>query len=359
MVLAGSPGFAAKTLDIYLIDGDLANAVMIVTPSGQAMMFDTGQAGEKYVTRIQAAMKQAGVKEFEYVVVSHYHWDHYGTVAELAKRVPIRHFVDHGPNVDLDREPEHYAKYGGGTRDPQYEEYARTIAKGDHIVVKPGDRIPITGIDVQVVTSAGEQILEPLPGAGQPNPACAITNPRTDDESEDGQSVGKVLTYGKFRYVDLGDLTWNKAYRLFCPVNLVGTTDAYLISHHADSHQMKESGFWNWGRSSAPPAEVLALHPRVAFLSAAEDYIGRVSDDSEAWLVTRNSPGLEDIWQNHFQSQGGKELNAPEQFIANMHSVNDQGFYIKLSAEPDGSFTVTNSRNGFTKKYPVRRGVKK
>lgn len=347
--------FAAKTLDIYFIDTDLGNSVMVVTPSGQAMMLDTGQAGEKYVNRILEAMKVAGVKQLDYVIVSHYHWDHYGTVAELAKKVPILNFVDHGPNVDLNRDAAHYEKYGGRTSDSQFEEYARTIAKGHHIVAKPGDKIPLKDVEVQIVTSAGDQIYEPLAGAGKVNPACALTQPRTDDESEDGQSVGRLVTYGKFRYADFGDLTWNKSYRLFCPTNLVGTADAYLITHHADSHQMKDSDIWNWGRSSATPAEVLALHPRVAFLSAGEDYIGRTSDDSEAWQLTHHSPGLEDIWQNHFQTQGGKENNSPEQFIANMHTVGDKGFYLKLSAEPDGSFTVTNSRNGFTKKYPARK----
>lgn len=351
-LLAGAL-FAAKTLDIYFIDADLGNAVLVVTPAGEAMMLDTGQVGEKYVNRILEAMKVAGVKQLDYVVVSHYHWDHYGTVAELAKKVPILHFVDHGPNVDLNRDAAHYEKYGGSGRDPQYEEYAKTIADR-HIVAKPGDKVPLKGVDVSIVTSAGSQILEPLPGAGKPNPACAITYPRVDDQSEDGQSVGRVVTYGKFRYADLGDLTWNKSYSLFCPTNLVGTVDAYLITHHADSHQLKDSTIWNWGRSSAPPAEVLALHPRVAFLSANEDYIGRTSDDSEAWQVTKHSPGLEDIWQTHYATQGGKRSNSGEQFIANMHTVGDKGYYIKLSAALDGSFTVTNSRTGFTKKYPAR-----
>jgi hypothetical protein len=358
-ILAFSSLVSAKTMDIYFVDADLGNCVMVVTPGQKAVLLDTGQVGEKYVNRILEVMKAAGVKELEYVIVSHYHWDHYGTVAELAKKVRIAHFVDHGPNVDLNRDAFHYEKYGGRTTDRQYDEYAATIDKGDHIVARPGDRYTIDDVKVDVVTSAGERIYEPLagaPGAGKPNhAACEITRPRVDDESEDGQSVGRIVSYGKFRYADFGDLTWNKSMRLFCPINMVGTVDAYLISHHADSHEMKDADMWNWGRSSATPAEVFGLHPRVAFLSANEDYIGRTSDDSAAWQVTRHLPGMEDIWQTHYATQGGRENNAPEPFIANFHTVGDKGYYIKLSAEVDGSFSVTNTRNNFIKKYPARK----
>ncbi len=346
--------FAAKTLDIYFLDADLGNAVLVVTPSGQAMMLDTGQAGEKYVNRILAAMHDAGVKQLDYVIVSHYHWDHYGTVAELAKRIPILNYVDHGPNVDLDRDAAHYEKYGGRTTDPQFNEYAATRDKGHHIVAKPGMKIALNGVEVQIVTSAGEQILQPLPGAGKPNPACATTQLRADDESEDGQSVSKIVTYGKFRYGDFGDLTWNKSYRLFCPLNLVGTVDAYLVTHHGISLDLKATGIWEYGRSSATPPEVHGLRPRVAIFSAEEAYVGRVSGE-EATKAVMSSPGLEDMWETHYQSQGGKELNPAEPFAANMSMINDQGFYLKLSAQPDGSFTMTNQRNGFSKKYAARK----
>ncbi len=165
------------------------------------------------------------------------------------------------------------------------------------------------------------------------------------------------MQYGKFRFADFGDLTWNKSYRLFCPDNMVGTADLYLITHHDISQDYKGAGPWEWGRASAPPAESHGLHPRAAILSAREDYIGRVAT-SEAWRDTRSSPGLEDIWQLHYQTQGGKLYNAPEPFIANMNTVDDQAHYIKVSAELDGSFTIVNSRNGFIKRYPARKAAK-
>ena len=70
----------------------------------------------------------------------------------------------------------------------------------------------------------------------------------------------------------------------------------------------------------------------------------------EAWQVIRRSPGLEDIWQVHFAVEGGKENNSPDTFIANTDET-CEGKWLKLSVQPDGTFTVVNSRNNFSKTY--------
>jgi competence protein ComEC len=346
-----------RTLDIYFIDVDHGNAVLIVTPSGRTLLFDTGMPGERYVNRVLAAIAQAGAKQIDYVVISHYDWDHYGTVPALSEKLPILNYVDHGPNVRETQTPEEHARDSGGSaRDPTYTAYAKAREKGNHIVVKAGDLIPVDGVDLRIVASAGKLLLEPLPGAGGRNPACDITGPRTDDATEDGQSVARLLVYGAFRFADFGDLTWNKSYRLFCPINMVGTVDAYVITHHGLSMDLAAAGVWEWGYSSAPPAEVFGLRPRVAFLLAGEDYVGRVATP-EAWQRTRSSPGLEDIWQVHYVGEAGPENNAAEKFIANMSMVDDKAYSIKLSARADGSFTVVNNRNGYTKHYPARQAA--
>jgi hypothetical protein len=291
------------------------------------------------------------------VVISHYDWDHYGTVPALAEKIPILNYVDHGRNIREIQTAEQQARDSGGRGiDKQFLAYSKAREKGRHMAAQPGDRIPLGDVEVRIVASGGKLLQQPLEGAGAANAACAETGPRTDDNTEDGQSVGRLVTYGKFRFADLGDLTWNKSIHLFCPNNLVGTVDAYVITHHGISMDLQAAGIWEWGLSSAPPAEVFGLRPRVALLSAGEDFVGRVST-AEAWQRTRRSPGLEDIWQNHYVAQGGAENNAPEQFIANPSMVNDRGYAIKLSAAADGSFTVTNQRNGFTKKYVARKEV--
>ena len=171
--------------------------------------------------RIAAVAKEAGVKRIDYLLITHYHGDHVGGVPELARLLPITNFIDHGPCVET-----------SPMRQGLFHAYVQVRDKGNHILAKPGDRIPIEGIDVQILTAAGQEITSPLAGAGEPNPICASIQPRRVDKSENAQSVGTLITYGKFRMIDLGDLTWNKEMELACPDNKIGTVDVYLSTHH-------------------------------------------------------------------------------------------------------------------------------
>src|SRR5579871_1072501 len=208
---------AEKPLQFYVIDVDHGNAVLVVSPEGKSMLLDSGPIGTRYTKRILAAMKDAGVKQIDYAVTSHYHWDHFSTLPELAQSAPILNFVDHGTNVEWHRTPEFYKLHGGGPTTPFYEAYLKLREKSNHIVAKPGDKIPFGDVDVTVVSSAGQVLSAPLPGAGGANPAKDETQPKSDDELEDAQSVGVVIQFGKFRFANLGDLTWNTSMRLFMP----------------------------------------------------------------------------------------------------------------------------------------------
>jgi beta-lactamase superfamily II metal-dependent hydrolase len=315
---------AARTLQVYFIDVEGGQATLFVSPSGETMVVDTGfpDIGGRDADRIVSAAKLAGVKQIDYLVVTHYHGDHVGGVPQLAARMPIRTFVDHGPSVE-----------SGPEADQLFSAYQSVRDKGRHLLAKPGDLIPIRGITVQVLTAAGNEISKPLPGAGAPNPLCAGVKRKDNDPSENAQSVGMLITYGKFRMIDLGDLTWNKELGLACPDNKIGTVDVYLSTHHGLS------------LSGTPPL-VHALHPLVAIMNNG----ARKGGEPEAWQTMRTSPGLEDIWQLHYTLEAGKANNAPEPFIANLEE-HCQGNWIKLSAGPDGQFTVTNGRNGKTKAY--------
>ena len=150
------------------------------------------------------------------------------------------------------------------------------------------------------------------------NSARAI-KARDEDKTENARSLGTLITFGKFRIIDLGDLTWNKEHDLVCPNNKIGTVDVYLTTHHG----MNMSG---------PAAIVHALHPRVAIMNNG----ARKGGTPEAWQVVHSSPGIEDIWQVHYAVAGGKENNAPDTFIANVDEQ-CEGKYIKLSVQPDGT----------------------
>ena len=154
------------------------------------------------------------------------------------------------------------------------------------------------------------------------------------ETGENSQSVGVVITFGRFRFADLGDLTWNKQLALLCPDNKVGKVDLYLTPHHGGADSPKAS--WE-------------MAPRVAIMNNGPMKGG----DPLGWKTVKASPGLEDLWQLHFALAGGKDTNVPDTFIANV-DANDQGRHLKVSALADGSFTVTNPRNKFTKTYAAK-----
>src|ERR1700690_518884 len=93
---------AAKNLEVYSIDVEGGQATLFVAPGGDSMLVDTGWAGfnRRDANRLLPAAKSAGVKKIDYLVITHYHADHAGGVPQLAEKIPIRNFVDHGPSVE-------------------------------------------------------------------------------------------------------------------------------------------------------------------------------------------------------------------------------------------------------------------
>jgi competence protein ComEC len=325
-----------KGLDIYFIDVEGGQSTLFVTPSGQSLLVDTGWAGPRDAGRIADAAKQAGITQIDYLVTTHYHGDHVGGVVDLASKIPIKTFVDHGPSAEETRSvPQNYAAY------------LTVREKGQHILAKLGEHLPIKGADFQIVSAAAETIAKPLSGAGMANPLCADFQPKDEVKDpliagENKQSVGMVISLGKFRMVDFGDLTWNKEHDLACPNNLVGTIDLYVVSHHGQD-------------ISSLPMMVQAMHPRVAVMDNGAKKGGAIA----TFETLKKSPGLEDLWQLHYAVDAG-DHNSPEQFIANLGvggtpatGVPDEGtvYSIKVAARADGSFTVTNTRNGSHKDY--------
>ena len=404
---AGAQSGSTKPLQIYVVDTEGGKATLFVSPTGQTALLDSGNPGGRDTDRLMLAIADAGVTKIDYLITTHYHIDHVGGMQELAKRIPIGTFVDHGPSVE-ERE-----------QSPGFQAaYAELHGKAKHLVVKPGDRIPITGFEWRVVSSAGQVLKTPLPGGGKPNPACAGFTPKDiTNDPENGQSLGSVMILGQFRAIDLGDLLWNKEHELMCPTNPIGTVDLYLVTHHGTD-------------SSGPAASVHGLQPRVAVMQNGT----RKGAGTQVMPIMRSSPGLEDIWQLHWSYGAGIEQNSAGVFIANVEDAattaaaltapprgggggrggapgagappaaggappaivsppivspvitapsaavppaapgatgggggGGQGggrgapppphtpaYWIKITAQPDGSFTVSNSRNGYSKTYAAR-----
>jgi competence protein ComEC len=318
---------AAKNLSIYAVDVEGGQATLLVTPAGQSMLIDTGWPGHNHrdAERIAAAAKNAGVKKIDYLVITHYHDDHVGGTYQLAQKMPILNFVDHGPQTET-----------GKPAEILFNEYSAVRAKGKHLQVKPGDTVPIKGIDVTVLSSHGDVIASPLQGAGEPNPACAgYTRPPANQE-EDGQSVGVLITFGDFRMIDMGDLTPDHEYDLVCPNNKIGPVDLFLVSQHGSN------------LSNSLPF-VHAIAPRVAVM----DNGPRKGGSPDAWQIIRDTRSLIDLWQVHYAIGSDKAHNSPDTFIANL-DAECEGKWIKVTAERDGNFTVVNTRNKYEKTYTKR-----
>lgn len=343
----------AKTLDLYLIDVEGGGAALFVAPSGESLLVDTGNGGTaaaRDAGRIMDAVKEAGLRQIDNLIVTHWHGDHYGGLAELASRIPIRHFYDHGPNVQPAEAVDTFLQ----------ETYPNLYANATHTVAKPGDRIAMTGVDWRIITAAGEVIKTPLAGAGKPNPYCADVTPNPDEGGvENSMSVGSLILFGKFRMLHLGDLTQKIEFKLMCPNNPIGVADLWVVSHHG---QPVSNG----------QMLVHAIQPQVAILNNGT----RKGGQPDAMKVILSSPGLEDLWQLHFSLLSGQEYTAPGMFIANTIDEaqpampiapmqapapgpgtapppvhNGRAYWLKVSAQTDGSFTVTNTRNGLSKTY--------
>jgi competence protein ComEC len=318
---------AAGKLRIYFIDVEGGQSTLFVTPAGKSLLIDTGWPGNNFrdADRIVAAAKRAGLNRIDSVLITHFHEDHVGGVPQLVQRIPVGTFFVHGPNRELDH----------GDTEQGYAAFQKVLAqtKAKEIVPKPGDRLPIEGLDATVISSDGKVIQTPLPGAGQPNTYCKQSEIRPPDQTENARSLGVLIRFGDLRILDLGDLTWDKERDLMCPENRLGKVDLLVVSHHG------------WYESSSP-ALVEAIHPRVAIMDNGAKKGGSIPTLD----TVRKAPGLEALWQLHYSDEGGATHNTPAEYIANLDGP-DAGHDIEVTASRDGSFTVHNSRTGADKHY--------
>jgi competence protein ComEC len=411
--LLAAQGKPTKPLEIWVVDTEGGKAAIYVSPTGQTAMIDTGFPGARDLERIMAAIADAGVKQIDYLISTHYHVDHIGNLVELAKRIPIGTFVDHGPAVEGPNVPQVAAVPGGPPITKAREQvegfqaaYAELYGKAKHLVVKPGDRVPITGLDWRIVTSAADVLkTPPLPGGGKPNPTCATFTPMGTAEGlndpDDAQSVGSVIILGQFRALDFGDMWRTKELELMCPNNPIGMIDLYFASSHG-------------AIASGSLPFVHAIQPRVALIQNGT----RKGAAVDPVKTMRSSPRMEDIWQMHWSYNLGIELNSAGVYIANVDDAatiasvltapprgtgpppapaaapappstpppstpsssttpapggqtptgapaagrgrgnatgHTPAYWLKVSAMPDGTFTITNPRNGFSKTYAPRQ----
>jgi beta-lactamase superfamily II metal-dependent hydrolase len=328
----------AQPRDLQIIWNDVEGgaATLIVTPSGQSLLVDTGwnQNNGRDAKRIVAAAKAAGISKIDILVTTHFHTDHVGGTPGLAAMIPIGKFYDHGDSIE--------ATAGPGAQ--LYNAY-KAAAEGKRVTVKSGDKIPLKDVDITAVSAAGEVIGKAINGGGKPNDFCKDAQQKPADKTENGQSVGFLLTYGKFKFLDLGDLTWDREMMLACPANKLGTITLFQASHHGFS-----SG------QSGSPALVFALKPQVVVVNDG----ARKGFDAAAYDEITKIPGIEGIWQVHRAAGSDASHNTAPDMTANLdEGAADQGFGIKVTVAKDGKYTVTNLRNNFSKTYTAQKNTTK
>ncbi len=339
-LVCAASSVCAQQMDIYWIDADGAAATLIVTPERQSILVDAAfnRPEDIYSHRIKAAMDDAGLEQLDYFVATHFHGDHVGGVYALAEMVPIIEFIDYGDST-----------LTAGRNAENFERYLTAAETGKRTSVSPGDVLPLRGVDVTVIAGDKEFLDGPLAGSPGPNPVCEGADPdglycRGDDcaptgldsDGEDIYSLGFHLSMGDFQYVNVGDLSWGGLHALVCPSNNVGTIDLLDYPHHGNN---------------VAPQFVWSLEPIAAVSSGGATKGG----NPDGFEVAAASPGLQGYWQMHRSLGSDDAHNTEERMTANMTAENDQAHWIKAEVSADGSsFTITNTRNGYSESYTTR-----
>jgi beta-lactamase superfamily II metal-dependent hydrolase len=333
LALATVAASAAQPLRIWFIDVEGGGATLIVGPSGDSMLVDTGNAppnDARDAPRIRKAMEDAGLAKIDYLFTTHYDSDHVGGVPAVNAFAHFTRFFDHG-DVDTSYEQNR----GIEARWQAYQ----TASAGKRTIVKPGDMIPMKGARIEVVAAAGEAITKPINHGGA-NPFCAGAAPSEPNKTENSRGTGFLLTYGKFTFLHLGDLTWDQEMKLACPVNQLGHVSLFIASHH---------GFFN--NMSGAPAFIDGIRPEVVVANNGP----RKGMAADAYERIEKIPGLEALWQLHANLQTDAAHNAKEEMIANPEPSDQcKAHAITAVAESSGAFTVTNTRNGYARSYRAR-----
>jgi competence protein ComEC len=322
-----------RGLDIYFIDTEGGAATLVVTPTGESVLIDCGNPGTRDAERIhEVATKQAGLKAIDHLIITHWHTDHYGGVERLAKLLPIKNYYDHGIPKELAEDPKNF---------PILISAYKKATAGKSNTLKPGDEVSLkqdkdaTKLGLSCLCGSGEVVPE-KPGS-KANEIAKDHQAKPEDKTDNARSLGFLLTYGDFRFLDLGDLTWNIEYQLVHPSDKIGPVDVYQVTHHGLD-------------ISNNPVLLKTVNPRVAIFNN-----GPHKGGSPAVTATlRRLPDIQGIYQMHKNLDVAAQENADAEFIANDEEM-CAGNFIKLAVMPDGkSYTVRVGEKGNPKSYKTR-----
>jgi beta-lactamase superfamily II metal-dependent hydrolase len=323
---------ADRRLDIYFIDVEGGAATLFVTPAGESVLIDSGYPdfGGRDRDRIHKVVQDvAKLKQIDHVLVSHWHLDHYGNHAALASKIKIGQFWDRGLPDSLQEDPkfsERAAAYRAACQNR-----SKTLKVGDTLPLRSGT----TPLAVKIVTASGEV----LPNSGEPNPFAASNVPQPEDTTDNAQSLSSLWTFGKFRFLTCGDLTWNVEAKLVTPKNPIGKIDLFMVTHHGLN-------------VSNNPTLVRAIDPIVAVIGNGP----KKGANPETLATLRSVSSLKAWYQLHRNTALEPSAQAPPEFIANQEDTAAcKGVWIKASVDPEGeAYTIQIGPEGRAARYAVR-----
>ena len=320
---AGTAFAQAGNMDIYWIDVEGGGATLVIAPSGESLLVDVGwpRPEGRDARRIVATMQEAGLEKLDYMLITHFHTDHVGSLAELDEMIPIDHFLDHGGDTE--------------ERNQQWRDLYLEVAGDARMVAAAGDTMQLGDVDVKFISSNMELLAETLDGGG-PNPHCEGAEYKPAASPENQRTLGALFSFGRFSFLNLGDLDWDMEMKLSCPVNRLGTVTVYQTSRH---------GAFD---GAGAPAHLWAISPQVVVVNN-----GPRKGITAPHMYERIAavPGVEGIWQTHLALESPGH-NTAEDMIANFEETEDcQGHWLRASVAPDGRFTLTNGRNGHSRTY--------
>jgi beta-lactamase superfamily II metal-dependent hydrolase len=321
-------------LQIYWVDVEGGAATLVVSPSGESLLYDSGwEVGDRDARRIADAAKTADITRIDSFVLSHFHADHAGGIVALSKLLPIGRCFDRGDFIE--------------PANQRWRDAYMSVCGAKRTILNAGDRIPLKDVQVDVVASNGKLITKPMPGAG-PNSLCATAENHPPDVPENQLMVAALFTYGRFRFLDTADLDWEKEMELACPVNRLGRVTLWQTGRHGALDGAGAPGFLY---AVAPQVVVVNNGPRKGLGGPSPGAQKAASIHYERLAKT---PGIEGVWQGHLSLFDRDHSTAPE-MIANVEDTDQcQGHWLKASVSRDGRFTMTNGRNGFSKSYKAR-----
>jgi competence protein ComEC len=332
LILIGfSVSVSGRSLEIYFIDVEGGAATLIVTPLGESILVDSGFAGDRDAGRIaRVARDEAHLTQIDHYITTHWHRDHVGGIPRLVELIPVKRFYDHGlpTSAQADILPDLMEAYKKTVQAKNV-----TLSAGDEIKLRNAPSTPF--VRLRVVAANGVVEGEP-PGSPQIRTCNPDQKSVPEDKTDNANSIGFVFTYGRFRFFDGGDLTWNVENKLVCPRDLVGTVDVYQVDHHGAD-------------TSNNPSLIRALSPRVAIINNGARKAGEV----KTFATLRTTPGIEAIYQLHRNVLTTANDNAPLTYIAN-EQENCQGEFIKLSVDQATKrFTVSIDAKQIKHSYPI------